>query len=73
MLHSRPCILNYTALHCIALNSDLLNCQLNSALLVPIRFQLLRLSQSQSQSQNYVTTDGQSESLSWNKAPIWGL
>jgi hypothetical protein len=26
-----------------------------------------------SQSQNYVTTDGQSASLSWNKAPIWGL
>jgi hypothetical protein len=27
----------------------------------------------QSQSQSYVTTDGQSTSLSWNKAPIWGL
>jgi hypothetical protein len=26
-----------------------------------------------SQSQNYVTTNGQSASLSWNKAPIWGL
>jgi hypothetical protein len=25
------------------------------------------------QSQSYVTTDGQSASLSWNKAPIWGL
>jgi hypothetical protein len=23
--------------------------------------------------QSYVTTDGQSASLSWNKAPIWGL
>jgi hypothetical protein len=29
--------------------------------------------QSQSQSKSYVTTDGQSASLSWNKAPIWGL
>jgi hypothetical protein len=29
--------------------------------------------QSQSQSQSYVTTDGLSASLSWNKAPIWGL
>jgi hypothetical protein len=28
---------------------------------------------SQSQSQSYVTTDGQPASLSWNKAPIWGL
>jgi hypothetical protein len=28
---------------------------------------------SQSQSQSYVTIDGQSASLSWNKAPIWGL
>jgi hypothetical protein len=27
----------------------------------------------QSQSQSYVTTDGLSASLSWNKAPIWGL
>jgi hypothetical protein len=26
-----------------------------------------------SQSQNYITTDGQPASLSWNKAPIWGL
>jgi hypothetical protein len=26
-----------------------------------------------SQSQSYVTTDGQSARLSWNKAPIWGL
>jgi hypothetical protein len=26
-----------------------------------------------SQSQSYVTTDDQSASLSWNKAPIWGL
>jgi hypothetical protein len=26
-----------------------------------------------SQSQSYVTTDGQPDSLSWNKAPIWGL
>jgi hypothetical protein len=30
-------------------------------------------SQSQRQSLSYVTTDGQSASLSWNKAPIWGL
>jgi hypothetical protein len=28
---------------------------------------------SQSQSQSYTTTDGQPASLSWNKAPIWGL
>jgi hypothetical protein len=28
---------------------------------------------SESESESYVTTDGQSASLSWNKAPIWGL
>jgi hypothetical protein len=28
---------------------------------------------SESVSESYVTTDGQSASLSWNKAPIWGL
>jgi hypothetical protein len=27
----------------------------------------------ESESESYVTTDGQSDSLSWNKAPIWGL
>jgi hypothetical protein len=27
---------------------------------------------SQSKSQSYITTDGQSASLSWNIAPIWG-
>jgi hypothetical protein len=25
------------------------------------------------ESESYVTTDGQSASLSWNKVPIWGL
>jgi hypothetical protein len=25
------------------------------------------------ESESYITTDGQSTSLSWNKAPIWGL
>jgi hypothetical protein len=28
---------------------------------------------SSSQSQSYITTDGQPASLSWNKTPIWGL
>jgi hypothetical protein len=27
----------------------------------------------ESESESYITTDGQSASLSWNKAPIWGL
>jgi hypothetical protein len=27
----------------------------------------------ESESESYVTTDSQSASLSWNKAPIWGL
>jgi hypothetical protein len=26
-----------------------------------------------SESESYVTTDGQSASVSWNKAPFWGL
>jgi hypothetical protein len=30
-------------------------------------------SESESESESYVTTDGQSASLSWSKAPIWGL
>jgi hypothetical protein len=27
----------------------------------------------ESKSESYITTDGQSASLSWNKAPIWGF
>jgi hypothetical protein len=30
-------------------------------------------SKSESEAESYVTIDGQSVSLSWNKAPIWGL
>jgi hypothetical protein len=33
----------------------------------------LRNSTDYSESESYNTTDGQSASLSWNKAPIWGL
>jgi hypothetical protein len=29
--------------------------------------------ESESESESYIATDGQSASLSWNKAPIWGL
>jgi hypothetical protein len=35
--------------------------------------QLLKYYPAESESESYVTTDGQSASLSWNKAPIWGL
>jgi hypothetical protein len=34
--------------------------------------QLRKLCQ-ESESESYITTDGQSASLSWNKTPIWGL
>jgi hypothetical protein len=33
----------------------------------------LTWSDSESESESYITTDGQSASLSWNKAPVWGL
>jgi hypothetical protein len=33
----------------------------------------LVVSESESESESYITTDSQSASLSWNKAPIWGL
>jgi hypothetical protein len=29
--------------------------------------------ESESEPESYVTTDGQTASLSWNKTPIWGL
>jgi hypothetical protein len=31
------------------------------------------LSRTESESESYITTDGQSASLSWNKTPVWGL
>jgi hypothetical protein len=39
----------------------------------PYKIQWLQFSSFISQSQSYVTTDGQSASLSWYKAPMWGL
>jgi hypothetical protein len=36
-----------------------------------LRFYLHSL-QCRTESESYITTDGQSASLSWNKAPIWG-
>jgi hypothetical protein len=35
---------------------------------LPIRQHLIK-----PESESRITTDGQSDSLSWNKAPIWGL
>jgi hypothetical protein len=35
--------------------------------------EFLRFSNDLSLSLSYITTDGQSASLSWNKAPMWGL
>jgi hypothetical protein len=31
------------------------------------------VSESESESESHITTDGQSASLSWNKTPVWGL
>jgi hypothetical protein len=44
---------------------------LGSRTLAGLSYQLLTATESQSRS--YVTTDGQSASLSWCQAPIWGL
>jgi hypothetical protein len=33
----------------------------------------ISLNYTQSQSESYITINGQSASLSWKKAPIWGL
>jgi hypothetical protein len=38
-----------------------------------IAFNNIKFWKEQTQSQSYVTTDGQSVSLSWNEAPIWDL
>jgi hypothetical protein len=56
---SRPyCLANISQLNYSATSSEL-----------PLQNSTLKSSQSQS----YITTDGQPASLSWNKAPIWGL
>jgi hypothetical protein len=44
-----------------------------SHLELPCRTFVSRVNLEDSKSEPYVTTDGQSVSLSWNKAPIWGL
>jgi hypothetical protein len=50
--------------HCLTLHG----CTLNYWIALWI---LLQMTEWLSQSRRYVTTDGQSTSLSWNKAPIW--
>jgi hypothetical protein len=42
-------------------------------MLARLRWRYSNLPPCRAQSQSYVTTDGQLTSLSWNKAPIWGL
>jgi hypothetical protein len=54
-------------------NIPQLNCQLNYSAISsepPLQNSTELI---QSQSQSFVTTDGQSASLSWNKTSIWGL
>jgi hypothetical protein len=49
---------------------------ISSALFISVLFSALFfsvLSFAESECEYYVTIDGQSASLSWNKAPIWGL
>jgi hypothetical protein len=48
------------------------NCQFDSQVHIPADWRLETWLDS-TQSQSHVTTDGQSASLSWNKAPIWDL
>jgi hypothetical protein len=43
------------------------------AIQLPCDKPLSSLLEQSSQSQSYITTDSQPASLSWNKAPIWGL
>jgi hypothetical protein len=45
----------------------------NSSSTILLKFLNSQFQFSDPLSQSYVTTDGQSASLSWNKAPIWGL
>jgi hypothetical protein len=58
---------NYKSSHIQLLLNNV--CLKNLSLISDWSFLLLEKSESQS----YVTTDGQQASLSWNKAPIWGL
>jgi hypothetical protein len=46
---------------------------LNDVCLTNHSFEESLSSESESETESYVTTDGQSASLSLNKAPIWGL
>jgi hypothetical protein len=54
--------------------SSLLSCSRTGLSLLGRTLQYISsLLYSSSESESYVTTDGQPASLSWNKAPIWGL
>jgi hypothetical protein len=61
--------MNYNSPHMELLLNDV--CLANPSLVFYCSLRLIALSESESES--YVTTDGHPASLSWNKAPIWGL
>jgi hypothetical protein len=52
--------------------SQSIDCRGLAPLSLSISFSFYDWLLSQSQSQSYVTSDGQSSSLSWRQAPIWG-
>jgi hypothetical protein len=72
MKSSRYFVFNHSVLLCPNLYSiNLQNSLRTCCILVLVLSTALHSSKSESES--YVTTDGQSASLSWNKAPTWGL
>jgi hypothetical protein len=72
LCHSRLCKADHIYLTYLMLQRQLSH--LNGRKLDHCQVKLLAFSMSATtESESYVTTDGQSASLSWNKAPIWGL
>jgi hypothetical protein len=71
--HLLTCVVRWLILHSWTLNTvQLLNWI--TELLSEFSYDwTVKLTQLQSESESHVTTDSQSASLSWKKAPIWGF
>jgi hypothetical protein len=73
LAHSCTISVNHNQLQQLTINLQPNPSSLTAEDSLQTRSRSATLSVVQSQRQNYVMTDGQSASLSWSKAPIWGL
>jgi hypothetical protein len=64
---------HFFSFRCPLVDTPQLNTQLLNSLTIDLNDDSLTNDFEWTESESYITTDGQSASPSWNKAPVWGL